>query len=271
MLDGQVLGASQVEYKPFGKPPLKREPRRLQSWRSRTPPPRSAAAARPAAGARRAACPRRRAPGPSCAGAAGSRRSPPCRSTRASSARCAAVVGPLADEGLVVGEVLAGRPQAQVGVAVLARSGQLPVRAREQRAGRDGTIRPRASPGAAVRGLRDLPPNLPFFFYGLSFFCSAAHSFRVYLPVKAGKNSFLHGFRHALPGRGAASGVRSRVMPSERFRGGRVLSTVLPHSVRMGTRMLEILDDMREILSYDSIGCKQALPIFEELVKAGHG
>ena len=25
MLDGQVLGASQVEYKPFGKPPLKRE------------------------------------------------------------------------------------------------------------------------------------------------------------------------------------------------------------------------------------------------------
>ena len=26
MLDGQVLGTSQVEYKPFGKPPLKREP-----------------------------------------------------------------------------------------------------------------------------------------------------------------------------------------------------------------------------------------------------
>ena len=26
MLDGRVLGASQVEYKPFGKPPLKREP-----------------------------------------------------------------------------------------------------------------------------------------------------------------------------------------------------------------------------------------------------
>ena len=43
----------------------------------------------------------------------------------------------------------------------------------------------------------------------------------------------------------------------------------LPHSVRMGTRVLETLDDMREILSYDSIGCKQALPIFEELVKAG--
>ena len=25
MLDGRVLGAPQVEYKPFGKPPLKRE------------------------------------------------------------------------------------------------------------------------------------------------------------------------------------------------------------------------------------------------------
>ena len=25
MLDGRVLGASQVEYKPFGKPPLQRE------------------------------------------------------------------------------------------------------------------------------------------------------------------------------------------------------------------------------------------------------
>ena len=36
------------------------------------------------------------------------------------------VVGPLADEGLVVVEVLAGRPQAQVGVVVLARTGQLP-------------------------------------------------------------------------------------------------------------------------------------------------
>ena len=47
-----------------------------------------------------------------------------------------------------------------------------------------------------------------------------------------------------------------------------VLSTVLPHSVRMGTRVLETLGNMRK-LSYDSIGCKQALPIFEELVKAG--
>ena len=32
MLDGRVLGASQVEYKPFGKPPLKRELRRLPLW-----------------------------------------------------------------------------------------------------------------------------------------------------------------------------------------------------------------------------------------------
>ena len=47
-----------------------------------------------------------------------------------------------------------------------------------------------------------------------------------------------------------------------------VLSTALPHSVRMGTRVLETLDDMRDILSYHSVGCKQALPIFEELVKA---
>ena len=43
------------------------------------------------------------------------------------------------------------------------------------------------------------------------------------------------------------------------------LSTVLPHSVSV----LKTLDDMRETLSYDSIGCKQALPIFEELVNAG--
>ena len=35
MLDGRVLGASQVEYKPFGKPPLKREAYRFAcspSW-----------------------------------------------------------------------------------------------------------------------------------------------------------------------------------------------------------------------------------------------
>ena len=30
MLDGRVLEASQVEYKPFGKPPLKREVRGMQ-------------------------------------------------------------------------------------------------------------------------------------------------------------------------------------------------------------------------------------------------
>ena len=35
MLDGRVLGASQVEYKPFGKPPLKREIPTLLSHRSR--------------------------------------------------------------------------------------------------------------------------------------------------------------------------------------------------------------------------------------------
>ena len=92
------------------------------------------------------------------------------------------VVGPLADEGLVVVEVLAGRPQAQVGVVVLARPGQLPVRAREQRVGprsapqvqHDGSIRPRASPGAAVRGLRDLlslsRPTCHSFFTGPVFF-----------------------------------------------------------------------------------------------------
>ena len=91
------------------------------------------------------------------------------------------VVGPLADEGLVVVEVLAGRPQAQVRVVVLARPGQLPFRAREQRVGprsapqvqHDGSIRPRASPGAAVRGLRDLLslscPTCHSFFYGAIF------------------------------------------------------------------------------------------------------
>ena len=90
------------------------------------------------------------------------------------------VVGPLADEGLVAVEVLAGRPQAQVGVVALARPGQLPVRAREQRVGpraapqvqHDGTIR--ASPGAAVRGLRDLlslsRPTCHSFFTGPVFF-----------------------------------------------------------------------------------------------------
>ena len=46
------------------------------------------------------------------------------------------VVGPLTDEGLVVVEVLAGRPQAQVRVVVLARPGQLPVRPRARAARR---------------------------------------------------------------------------------------------------------------------------------------
>ena len=35
MLDGRVLGASQVEYKPFGKPPLKREGCRRRQGRGR--------------------------------------------------------------------------------------------------------------------------------------------------------------------------------------------------------------------------------------------
>ena len=39
MLDGQVLGASQVEYKPFGKLPLKREQfTTLQPLRTAPPP-----------------------------------------------------------------------------------------------------------------------------------------------------------------------------------------------------------------------------------------
>ena len=83
------------------------------------------------------------------------------------------VVGPLADEGLVVVKVLAGRPQAQVGVVALARPGQLPVRAREQRVG-PRAAPPRASPGAAVRGLRDLlslsRPTCHSFFTGPVFF-----------------------------------------------------------------------------------------------------
>ena len=83
---------------------------------------------------------------------------------------------------------------------MLARPGQLPVRAREQRVGpraapqvqHDGTIRLRASPGAAVRGLRDLlslsRPTCNSFFTGPVFLPGRAFS-RVYLPVKAGENS----------------------------------------------------------------------------------
>ena len=66
-------------------------------------------------------------------------------------------------------------------VVVLARPGQLPVRAQERVGPRsapqvqhDGTIRPRASPGAAVRSLRDLlslsRPTCHSFFTGPVFF-----------------------------------------------------------------------------------------------------
>ena len=89
---------------------------------------------------------------------------------------------------------------------MLPRAGQLPVRAREQRVGprpapqvqHDGTIRPRASPGAAVRGLRDL----------LSLSRPTCHSFftgPVFFPRSLGQ----------------VEGAFKRVMPSERFRGGR--------------------------------------------------
>ena len=88
---------------------------------------------------------------------------------------------------------------------MLPRAGQLPVRAREQRVGprsapqvqHDGTIRPRASPGAAVRGLRDLlslsRPTCHSFFTGPVFFLVGA--FSPTIPARmAGENSFLHGF-----------------------------------------------------------------------------
>ena len=39
MLDGRVLEASQVEYKPFGKPPLQRESRRLSKFLVQVPWP----------------------------------------------------------------------------------------------------------------------------------------------------------------------------------------------------------------------------------------
>ena len=93
-------------------------------------------------------------------------------------ASSALVVGPLADEGLVVVKVPAGRPQTQVRVVALACPGQLPVRAREQRVGprsapqvqHDGSIRPRASPGA-LRDLLSLSrPTCHSFFTGPVFF-----------------------------------------------------------------------------------------------------
>ena len=46
-----------------------------------------------------------------------------------------------------------------------------------------------------------------------------------------------------------------------------VLSTVLPHFVRMGTRVLETLGKMREILSYDSIGCNPATELEHRLTE----
>ena len=99
-----------------------------------------------------------------------------------------------------------------MGVVALARPGQLPVRAREQRVGpraapqvqHDGTIRPRASPGAAVRGLRDL----------LSLSRPTCHSFFT------GPVFFPRSFR----------GAFKRVMPSERFRGGRAGACGFKHS-----------------------------------------
>ena len=96
------------------------------------------------------------------------------------------VVGPLADEGLVVVEVLAGRPQAQVGVVVLARPGQLPVRAREQRA--------RAPPSAAsVICCRCLAQLAILFLRGQFFLLGRAFSPGIPARV-AGENSFLHDF-----------------------------------------------------------------------------
>ena len=83
---------------------------------------------------------------------------------------------------------------------MLPRAGQLPVRVREQRVGpraapqvqHDGTIRPRASPGAAVRGLRDLlslsRPTCHSFFYGASFFLVGAFS-PIMRARMAGENS----------------------------------------------------------------------------------
>ena len=72
----------------------------------------------------------------------------------------------LADEGLVVVEVLAGRPQAQVRVVVLARPGQLPVRA--------ASSARRLHPPGRRRGLRDLlslsRPTCHSFFTGPVFF-----------------------------------------------------------------------------------------------------
>ena len=63
------------------------------------------------------------------------------------------VVGPLADEGLVVVKVLGGGAQPQVRVVVLPRSGQLPVRVREQRVGAPLCRFNTTEPSAVVRPL----------------------------------------------------------------------------------------------------------------------
>ena len=155
---------------------------------------------------------------------------------------------------------------------------------------------PAADAQVQHRGQRNrrAPPSaafVPFFFYGASLFCPAAHSPRSCVPVMAGEIAFYTVWMLCqeggqLPGwvqtgyalrafsRRAGHYLLEKQALRWRFlrvrargaRGGLLLSTVLPHSVRMGTRVLETLDNMREILSYDSIGCKQALPIFEELV-----
>ena len=68
MLDGRVLGASQVEYKPFRKPPLQREPhrRRGRETRNRAGLPLSAAPGRGGVRAPERAAP----PGPGAAASA---------------------------------------------------------------------------------------------------------------------------------------------------------------------------------------------------------
>ena len=96
-------------------------------------------------------------------------------------------------------EVLAGRLQAQVG-AVLARPAA--ARPQEQRVGpwaapqvqHVGTIRLRASPGAVVRGLRDLLSlscRTCHSFYGPVFF---GFAFSPTIPARMGRIAFLHGF-----------------------------------------------------------------------------
>ena len=95
------------------------------------------------------------------------------------------VVGPLADEGLIVVKVLGGGAQPQVRVVVLPRSGQLPVRAREQRVGAAPLCRFNTTePSAVVRPLAPISAaslmccrcliQLAILFYGARFFCRSA-------------------------------------------------------------------------------------------------